>query len=194
VARPAAAVVAALLLAVAPAVAADMPALPFGGPFELVDHTGAVRRDTDFRGRFLLVYFGYTRCPDLCPLGLDAIVGALGLLGPEAGRVQPLFVTVDPADDTPKVLRRYLADFDPRLLGLTGSEAQIRAAAKAYKVHRRLVTPAGGGEPLIDHGSLTYLVGPDGGFLTLFPHGTTAERMAEVVGGYLAAGRRPSPQ
>jgi protein SCO1/2 len=184
--RLAAAVVAALL-GVAPGAAADMPALPFGGPFELVDHHGALRRDADFRGRFLLVQFGYTRCPDLCPLGLDVVAGALAVLGPDAARLQPLFVTVDPASDTPEALRRYLADFDPRLLGLTGSEAQVRAAAKAYKVHRRLVRPAGGGEALIDHGSLTYLVGPDGAVLTLFPHGTGAERMAEVVGGYLAA-------
>jgi protein SCO1 len=184
--RPIAAALACLLAAAAAARAADMPALPFGGPFELVDHNGAPRRDADFRGRFLLVYFGYTRCPDLCPLGLDAVVGALDLLGPEASRLQPLFVTVDPASDTPEALRRYLADFDPRLLGLTGSEAQVRAAARAYRVHRRLVRPRDGGEPLVDHGSLTYLMGPDGGFLTLFPHGTTAERMAEVARTYLA--------
>jgi protein SCO1 len=176
------------LLGTAPARAADTPALPFGGPFELVDHHGALRRDADFRGRFLLVQFGYTRCPDLCPLGLDAVVGALDLLGPAAGRLQPLFVTVDPASDTPEALRRYLGDLDPRLLGLTGSEAQVRAAAKAYRVHRRTVRPRDGGEPLIDHGSLTYLVGPDGGVLTLFPHGTTAERMAEVARTYLAGG------
>ena len=165
---------------------AGEPVLPFGGPFALVDHDGRPRRDTDFRGRHLLVYFGYTSCPDLCPLGLDTVAQALALLGPRAGTVQPLFVTVDPARDTPAVLRDYLAAFDSRIVGLTGGEADIRAVAKAYRVHRRLVrTASEGGATLIDHGSLTYLMGPDGAFVTLFPHGTTPERMAEVVGTYL---------
>jgi protein SCO1/2 len=136
---------------------AGEPVLPFGGPFALVDHDGRPRRDTDFRGRHLLVYFGYTSCPDLCPLGLDTIAQALDLLGPRADAVQPVFVTVDPARDTPEVLREYVASFDARLLGLTGSEADIRAVAKAYRVHRRLVrTAPEGGATLIDHGSLTY--------------------------------------
>jgi protein SCO1/2 len=127
--------------------AAGEPVLPFGGPFALVDHDGRPRRDTDFRGRHLLVYFGYTSCPDLCPLGLDTIAQALDLLGPRADAVQPVFVTVDPARDTPEVLREYVASFDARLLGLTGSEADIRSVTKAYRVHRRLVrtAPDGGG-------------------------------------------------
>ncbi|HEX8374992.1 MAG TPA: SCO family protein, partial [Geminicoccaceae bacterium] len=100
----AAGVVAAALTGTAAAV--GEPALPlFGGPFALVDQDGRPRRDTDFRGRHLLVYFGYTSCPDLCPLGLDTIVQALGLLGPRAAGLQPVFVTVDPARDTPAVLR-----------------------------------------------------------------------------------------
>lgn len=175
-----------LALTATGAPAGEVPPLPFGGPFALVDHDGRPRRDTDFRGRHLLVYFGYTACPDLCPLGLDTIAQVLALLGPRAGAVQPLFVTVDPTRDTPAVLREYVASFDARIVGLTGDEAAIRAVAKAYRVHRRLVrTAPEGGATLIDHGSLTYLMGPDGAFVTLFPHGTTAERMAEVVGAYL---------
>lgn len=170
------------------AAGAEAPAIPIGGPFTLTDHAGTSRRDTDFRGRHLLVSFGYTACPDICPLQLDTVVAALTALGPLADRLQPVFVTVDPVTDTPEALRRYLAAFDPRLLGLTGTEAQVRAVAKAYRVHRRRVRtagPDGTGATLIDHGSLTYLMGPDGAFVTLFPHGTTAERMAEVLRGYL---------
>lgn len=175
-----------MAMAVAVPVEAAEPALPIGGPFTLVDQDGRSRRDTDFRGRHLLVYFGYTACPDLCPLGLDTISEALLRLGPRADRVQPVLITVDPAHDTPDTLRRHLAAFDPRFLGLTGSEAQVGSLARAYRVHRRLVrTGAKGGETLIDHGSLTYLMGPDGAFLTLFPHGTTAERMAGVPASYL---------
>ena len=193
------------LLAPPPAAAAgsgELPAgLSFGGPFELVDHRNRVRRDTDFRGRFLLVFFGYTGCPDVCPLDLAVMAKALDLLGEAAGRIQPLFVTVDPARDTPEVLADFVSAFHPRLLGLTGSEAQIRAIAKAYRVHRRkvIVDPEQPEDYLVDHGSLTYLMGPDGGFRTFLPHKTTARRMAEVVRRYLdreppATGRSPPPR
>lgn len=163
------------------------PAIPIGGPFTLTDHAGVQRRDTDFRGRHLLVAFGYTACPDVCPLQLDTLVAALAALGPLADRLQPVFVTIDPAADTPEALRRYLADFDPRILGLTGTEARIRDVARAYRVHRRRVrtSPDATAATLIDHGSLTYLMGPDGAFVTLFPHGTAPERMAEVLRGHL---------
>ncbi len=180
-----------LLLAPLPAAAAgpeDLPAgLSFGGPFELLDQDRRLRRDTDFRGRFLLIFFGYTGCPDVCPLDLAVMAEALDLLGEEAGRIQPLFVTVDPARDTPEVLAGFVAAFHPRLLGLTGSEAQIRAIAKAYRVHRRkvIVDPEDPEDYLVDHGSLTYLMGPDGRFRTLLPHKITAERMATVIRGYL---------
>lgn len=182
------------LAAARPALAA-VPALPFGGPFALTDHTGRRRTDADFRGRFLLVHFGYTGCPDLCPLGLDAMLAALDRLGPAGEALQPVFVTVDPARDTVEALRPFVAAFGPRLIGLTGTEAEIRAVAKAYRVHRRkvIVDPARPDDYLVDHGSLTYLMGPDGACRTIFPHGTTAERMAEVIHGYLtAAAARPS--
>jgi protein SCO1 len=168
---------------------ADEPwPVSFGGPFALTDHTGRRVTDQDFRGSWLLVQFGYTGCPDLCPLSLDTLARALDLLGPAAAaRVQPLFVTVDPARDTPGALAAFVPAFHPRLVGLTGSEPEIRAVAKAYRVHRRkvLTDPARPDDYLIDHGSFTYLMGPDGRFVTLFPYGTPAERMAEVIGGYL---------
>jgi protein SCO1/2 len=169
--------------------AAEPWPVSFGGPFTLTDHTGRRRSDADFGGSWLLVQFGYTGCPDLCPLSLDTLAEALDRLGALGERVQPLLVTVDPAHDTPTVLADFVPAFHPRLLGLTGSEAEIRAVAKAYRVHRRKVIPdpARPDDYLIDHGSFTYLMGPDGAFVTLFPYGTEAERIAAVVRGRLGS-------
>jgi protein SCO1 len=193
--RAAAATRRAVLLAAlvtSPALAADQDPWPvaFGGPFRLTDHTGRPRTDADFRGSWLLVQFGYTACPDLCPLGLDTLAGALDGLGPDlAARVQPLFVTVDPARDTVAALAAFApATFHPRLLALTGTEAEVAAVAKAYRVHRRKVVPdpADAADYLVDHGTFTYLMRPDGTFATLIPAGAdAAERMATVVRGHL---------
>lgn len=172
----------------APPLRAEEPwPVSFGGPFSLVDQLGRRRSDTDFRGSWLLIQFGYTGCPDLCPLGLDTMTAALEALGSRASAVQPLFVTVDPVRDTPATLAAFIGGFDPRFVALGGSEAEIQAVAKAYRVHRRkvILDPARPDEYLIDHGSLTYLMGPDGGFVTLFPYGTDAARMAQVIGGYV---------
>jgi protein SCO1/2 len=160
----------------------------FGGPFSLTDHTGKRVSDEAYRGRFMLVYFGFTRCTDTCPVDLPTMAQALNGLGPLAQRIAPLFITVDPAHDTPPVLAAYVAAFHPALIGLTGNEAQITAVAKAYKVHRRKLTQPhhGHGEYAVDHGSLTYLMDREGRFLTLLPHRTGAERMAAVLRGYIA--------
>ncbi len=160
----------------------------FGGPFSLIDHHGQRVSDDAYRGRFMLVYFGFTRCTDTCPVDLPTMAQALDALGPLAQRVAPLFITVDPAHDTPPVLAAYVAAFHPALIGLTGSEAEIAAVAKAYKVHRRKLTQPhhGAGDYAVDHGSLTYLMDRDGRFLTLLPHRTGAERMAAVLRSYLA--------
>ena len=163
----------------------------FGGPFTLVDHEGITRTDADFRGRFMLVYFGYTYCPDICPTGLQTMTDALDMLGAAVKRVQPLFISIDPARDTVPELKQYLENFQPAILGLTGSEAQVRAVARAYKVHRRKVNlsePEDANDYLVDHSSITYLMGPDGGFVTLFPHGTEPEFMADAIRRYLEAG------
>jgi protein SCO1/2 len=172
----------------APAATPDPLATQFGGPFALTDHTGKPVTEADYRGRFMLIYFGFTRCADTCPVDLPAIAQALDLLGPLLDRIAPLFVSVDPVNDTPAVMAAYVANFHPRLIGLSGSEAEIAAAARAYKVHRRKLTQAhhGQGEYTIDHGSLTYLMGPDGRFLTLLPHRTSAERMTAVLRKYLS--------
>lgn len=166
----------------------DPLAAQFGGPFTLTDHTGKRVSDADFRGRFMLVYFGFTRCADTCPVDLPAIAQGLDALGPLAERIAPLFISVDPVHDTPAALAAYVANFHPRLIGLSGSEAEIASVAKAYKVHRRKLTLGhhGHGEYTIDHGSLTYLMGPDGRFLTLLPHRTAPERIAAVLRKYLA--------
>lgn len=165
----------------------DLLATQFGGPFTLTDHTGKRVSDADFRGRFMLVYFGFTRCTDTCPVDLPIIAQALDKIGPLAGTVAPLFITVDPANDTPAVIAPYVAIYHPALIGLTGSEAEIAAVAKAYKVHRRKLTQShhGAGEYAVDHGSLTYLMGRDGRFVTLLPHNSGADRLAAVLTKYL---------
>lgn len=166
----------------------DPLATQFGGPFTLTDHTGRRVSDADFRGRFMLVYFGFTTCTDTCPVDLPVIAQALDALGPLAAKVAPLFISVDPVNDTPALMAAYVANFHPRLIGLSGSETDIAAAAKAYRVHRRKLTQAhhGEGQYTIDHGSLTYLMGPDGRFLTLLPHRTSPERMTAVLRKYLS--------
>lgn len=184
-ARWAAAILALVVLAGGSAAqdAAPLPNL-FGGPFSLIDQDGVRRTDMDFHGRHMLVYFGYTYCPDICPTGLATIAGALDLLGPAAESVQPVFVTVDPERDTPEVLKDYVAQFHPRLIGLSGSEAETQAVARAYRLHRAKV-PVDGADYLVTHSSITYLMDGDGAFVTLFPHGTDAERMAKVLRTYL---------
>ena len=166
---------------------ADPLANRFGGPFTLSAHDGRRVSDSDFRGKFMLVYFGYTRCPDVCPVDLLALSEAMQILGAASAAIQPLFISVDPQRDTPALLADYVQSFHPRLLGLTGSEVEIAAAVRAYKVHRVKYTPANDpGNYGVDHSSLTYLMGPDGRFRTLIPHNTSAERMAEIVRPYLA--------
>ncbi len=167
---------------------ADPLASQFGGPFMLTDHTGRRVGDATFRGRFLLVYFGFTRCADTCPVDLPIIGQALDVIGALAETVTALFITVDPGHDTPVVLAPYVAAFHPRLIGLTGSEAEIAAVARAYKVHRRKLTQShhGEGEYAVDHGSLTYLMDRNGRFLTLLPHNSGAARLAAVLRTYLA--------
>jgi protein SCO1/2 len=160
-----------------------------GGPFSLVAQDGRRVTEGDLKGRFSVVYFGYTHCPDMCPLGLETVTRAMELLPqPAAERVQPVFVTVDPARDTPEVMRAYAASFHPRLLALSGSEAEVQGALKAYRVYARKAaegTQAGGAEYLVDHSTFTYVMGPDGRYLAHFSHGTTAEDMAKRLGALL---------
>jgi protein SCO1/2 len=141
-------------------------ALMVGGPFSLIDGDGKPVTDQTWRGKYMLVYFGYTYCPDVCPTTLTNVAAALDKLGAKAERIQPLFITVDPKRDTPAVVRQYAAAFGPRVVGLTGTAEQIAAVAKAYRVyyaeHR---TGPGPDDYSMDHSSVLYLMGPDGRFI-----------------------------
>lgn len=137
------------------------PAKPAYRPFTLVSATtGLEVTDRQFRGKWLLVFFGYTYCPDICPTTLSNIAETMTDLGPLANKVQPLFVTVDPARDTPEVLASYTAAFDPRILGLTGSPEQIALAANEFGA--RYFTREVDGNYFVDHTATVYVVGPDG--------------------------------
>jgi protein SCO1/2 len=165
-----------------------------GGPFTLVDHTGKTVTDKDYRGKFMLVFFGYTFCPDVCPTELNTIGVALDKMGPAAEKVVPIFVTVDPQRDTAEKLKSYVADFHPRLVGLTGTEEQVAVAAKAYKVYYKKVgAEKAAADYLLDHSSYIYLMGPDGGFVAHFPFGITADKMAEELQKRVQAEKSASP-
>ena len=138
---------------------------PVGGPFAFVDHTGTARTDQDFRGKVLIVYFGFTFCPDVCPTDLQQIGLALDRLGPLAAELQPLFITLDPKRDTPEHLAEYVPSFHKDIVGLSGSATAIRAAADAYKVYYREVARDGGSDYTIDHSAFLYLMDRDGRFL-----------------------------
>jgi protein SCO1/2 len=153
-----------------------------GGPFQLVDTEGRVRTDAEFRGKLLLVEFGYTFCPDVCPLGLQLFADVLDRLGPQADEIQPIFITVDPGRDTPEALRTYVAHFSPRILGLTGSREQIDAAAKTYRVYYRLAADAATNPNyMVDHSAILYLMGRDGRYLTHFTHETPPDRVVAAI-------------
>lgn len=153
---------------------------PIGGPFTLVDHEGNARTDADFRGKLLLVYFGFTSCPDICPTDLQQIAQAITLLGAEGDQVQPLFVTLDPERDTAAHLAEYVANFHPRLIGLTGRAQAVRAAADSYKVFYEKIA-LGGSDCTIDHSASIYLMDRSGGYLGFFPPGTSTERMLTIL-------------
>jgi cytochrome oxidase Cu insertion factor (SCO1/SenC/PrrC family) len=154
---------------------------PVGGPFTLTDQTGHTRADSDFRGKLMLVYFGFTYCPDVCPTDLQAIGLALDKLGRDAESVQPIFITVDPERDTPAHLADYMPMFHPRLIGLTGSAEAIHAVADAYKVYYARVPLEGAGDYTVDHTAYIYLMDRDGNYLGFFPPGTSADRMVEII-------------
>ena len=123
---------------------------------------------------------------NICPTGLSAIADALEALGPSGDRVQPIFISVDPKRDTPERLKAFVAGFHPRLIGLTGNESAVRAAARAYRVHRaKVAVPDAADGYLVSHGSLTYLMDPNGRFVTLFPHDTDADVMAKTLAKYV---------
>jgi len=154
-----------------------------GAPFTLTDHTGKRVTEQDFRGRIMLVFFGFTFCPDVCPSGLQVISAALDKLGPKADRIVPVFITVDPERDTPDKLAMYVQSFHPRLVGLTGSAAEIEAVTKAYRVYvRKVADPKSTAGYTIDHSAIIYVMAPDGTYRTHFAHSTNVDALAAGLG------------
>jgi protein SCO1 len=153
-----------------------------GGPFTLTASNGQKVSDQDFRGKWLLMYFGYTHCPDICPTTLAEISETLISLGPLATQVQPFFVTIDPDRDTPEMVGDFLNPIDDRIIGLTGTPAQIAVVAKEYHVYyaKDPPSPAAGEDYAMDHTAFVYVMGSDGKYLTLFSplQGQTPDYMA----------------
>ena len=154
-----------------------------GGPFTLTDHTGKRVTDQDFRGRFMLVFFGFTYCPDVCPTALQVMAAALEKIGSKAEQITPVLITVDPERDTPEQMAMYVKSFHPRLVGLTGSPAEIEAVTKAYRVYyKRVPYPKSSAGYTMDHSAIIYVMGPDGSFRTHFPYTVDANAMADRLG------------
>jgi protein SCO1/2 len=163
----------------------NMTGSTLGGAFSLVDQDGRPVTDADFKGKYRLMYFGYTFCPDVCPT--DVAYLAKGLKAYEASRpdraarVQPIFVTVDPGRDDPAALKAFVSAFHPRLIGLTGSEAQVAATKKAYGIYSRKVATSDPENYLVDHFAVFYLFGPDGAPIAFLPHGSTAAEVTAML-------------
>ena len=156
-----------------------------GGPFKLVDQNGNTVTNTDLEGKWLLVYFGYTHCPDACPTALNNIALALSDLGPGKTDVRPVFITIDPARDTAKAMKDYVSAFDAPILALTGSDAAIAQAAGEYRVYYAK-HPEAGGDYSMDHSSIIYVMDPKGRFTASFtgedPPELIAARLKKLVG------------
>ncbi|OKO77724.1 electron transporter SenC [Bradyrhizobium sp. NAS80.1] len=171
----------AILLAISPpASRAATSSVTIGGPFSLTAPDGATVTDQTYRGKWLLVYFGYTFCPNTCPTTLLEIAAALARLGPDAAKVQPIFITVDPKRDTPDVMAQYTQSFDPRIVGLTGTPAQIAAVAQEYGVYY-VAHKSGDGanDYTMDHSTYLYVMDPQGKFVQAFDADTPADRIAD---------------
>lgn len=157
---------------------------PIGGPFTLIDQYGKIRSDDEFRGELMIVYFGYTFCPDVCPTDLMAITQALDALGSKAKGIQPIFITIDPERDT-EVLAEYIKAFYPSFIGLTGSPDTIRQVAHSYKAYYRKAKDKRSGDYSIDHSGVIYLMGRNGEYLGFVPPQTAPDRLIEILRKYL---------
>lgn len=161
------------------------PGISLGGPFSLVRQDGVPVTERDYAGRWLLVYFGFTYCPDVCPTELGRIADAIDALGPAGERVTPILITIDPQRDTPAVLADYVSRFHPRMQGLTGSVEQIAEVARRYRVYYARAQNQTTTEYLMDHSSFMYLVGPDGRVRTLFRPDAAVEDMSRAIAAQL---------
>ena len=149
-----------------------------GGPFRLIDHTGKTVSDADFRGRYMLIYFGYSFCPDVCPTTLAVMAQALEKLGGKSQRIVPILITIDPERDTPQVLNDYVKAFGPSFVGLTGSMAAIQDAEKKYRVYA-VKKPLEKGSYGVDHSSVLYLMGPDGRLVNFYDEAVSPDDLAK---------------
>lgn len=162
----------------------DAPAVVMTGarldvPFSLINQDGKTVTDRDVAGKYRLMFFGFTFCPAVCPTELQKIAETLAALGDDAQKITPVFVTVDPERDTPDVLKKYLSSFDPRLIGLTGSVADIRKMADGYKVYFKKMGE--GPHYMMDHSAFTYLLSPEGDLLTLYrPDQTVSQIVSDL--------------
>lgn len=151
-----------------------------GGPFTLVNHNGETVTQRDFAGKHMLVFFGFTHCPDVCPAKLNHISVALDRLGPLADEVTPIFITVDPERDTPERMAQYVSNFSGKIVGLTGAPEQVRKAAKAYRVYYAKVEMENSATGyLMDHSAFTYLMDESGAYVTHFAYGDSIDKMTE---------------
>jgi len=154
-----------------------------GGPFRLIDHNGKTVTEADFRGRYMLIYFGYSFCPDVCPTTLAVMAQALEKLGGKAQRIVPILITIDPERDTPQVLNDYVKAFGPGFVGLTGSEAAIKDVEKKYRVYavKKPLDSSKGGEGNygVDHSSVLYLMGPDGRLVNFYDEAVSPDDLAK---------------
>jgi cytochrome oxidase Cu insertion factor (SCO1/SenC/PrrC family) len=149
-----------------------------GGPYALTDQDGRTRSSTAFSGKYQLIYFGYTFCPDVCPTTLAVMAAALDKMGAAQARIVPIFITVDPARDKPSVLKKYLAAFGPRFVGLTGTPGQIAQVEKEYRVFAKK-QPLAGGNYGMDHSSVIYLMGPGGKLVSFYDGAASPDDLAK---------------
>lgn len=160
--------------------------MAIGGPFSLVDQEGRAVTERSYAGKHMLVFFGFTFCPDICPTTLARVADAMDHLGPQAGRVVPVFITVDAKRDTPAAMKQYVAAFSPAMVGLTGSPEQVAAAARAYRVYfKENRTGPGPDDYTMDHSSILYLMGPDGRFIAPLRAEASGEQIATDIARHL---------
>lgn len=155
--------------------------LPIGGDFKLTSHEGKPVSTEDFRGKVMLLYFGYTYCPDFCPTELAEVSDALNQLGDDAKNVQPIFITIDPHRDTQDVMAEYVQLYHPQLLGLYGNDHELKQAMEAYRIYSAKTHDEGDDGYLMDHSTFVYLVGKDGQLKSLLRYGTPADVMAKEI-------------
>lgn len=164
--------------------------VPIGGAFSLIDQDGAPVTDADFAGRPMIIYFGFTYCPDVCPLALNKLAIALEIVGDGADTFQPILITIDPERDTPEQLALYVASygFPDGLMGLTGPLEDIQAVADAYRVHfKKIDSPDTAADYLMEHTSVLYLMDENGQFADAFTHASTPQEIADRLQRYLDA-------